>query len=166
MQTLRVVMLDKPAHKLMGLDKVIHQQRDHKLEEAREERRLRRRRQHEQATTRSSACRIDFRQLRRQVSIQSVLQRQDYWECMRGSQPQLRGPCPVHGQPRDESHRSFSVNTRKNVYRCFHRECNSQGNALDLWAAIRGLPIHEAAINLGEVFHVPLQPEQKEKRNS
>ena len=155
-----------PADKLLGLETVIHQERDRKLEEAREERRVRRSQQRQEATSFRLADphRLDYRELRRQVSVQDVLERIGHWQCMRGSEPQMRGPCPLHDQRCDKSDRSFSVNTKNNIYRCFHRECNSQGNALDLWAAISRLPFRDAAINLADVFHIDI--EQKEKRNT
>jgi DNA primase len=58
---------------------------------------------------------------------------------------QLRGPCPVHRSTSPTS-RSFSVNLKKNTFRCF--KCGAQGNQLDLWTAITKLPIHQAAETL------------------
>lgn len=46
--------------------------------------------------------------------------------------------------------RCFTVHTKKNVCCCHH--CGRQGNVLDLWAAIRGLPILEAAWELVHTF--------------
>lgn len=152
-----------PADKLLGLEKVIHEERDRKLEEAREERRLRRAQQqprqeapageHRPDRVTALSRRIDFREIRRQVSIRDVLQRLGFWDSMRGQGPQLRGPCPLHDRPQ-ERHRSFSVNTANNVFRCFHPPCQAQGNALDLWAAVHRLPGYEAAVNLAQVFDV------------
>jgi DNA primase len=42
--------------------------------------------------------------------------------------------------------RSFSVNVAIGRYHC-HR-CHSHGNQLELWAAARKLPLHQAAIDL------------------
>ncbi len=62
---------------------------------------------------------------------------------------QLRGPCPIHGSSSPRS-RSFSVNTGKNVFRCFAGSCGARGNQLDLWAAAMTLPLYEASILLAE----------------
>ena len=59
--------------------------------------------------------------------------------------PQLRGRCPIPDCP-SSSRRTFSVHLVRQGYRCF--ACGSQGNALDLWAAVRRLPLHEAALDL------------------
>jgi DNA primase len=58
---------------------------------------------------------------------------------------QVRGPCPVHRSASPHS-RSFSANLKRNAYRCF--KCGSSGNQLDLYAAIRGLTVFEAAVAL------------------
>ena len=107
---------------------------------------------------------IDFRQLRLQVRFQDVLQRLGYWQSMKGSQPQLRGPCPLHAQPH-EPYRCFSVNTHHNIYRCFHCECGSAGNVLDFWAAVHRLPVYEAAINLAQTFDIDVTTLLAEKQH-
>jgi putative transposase len=146
-----------PTDKLLGLEKVIHEERDRKLEQAREERRARRATQQdwqEAAPDRPvPSQRIDFREFRRQVGIQHVLDRLGFWDSMRGHGSQRRGPCPLHDQPH-EDHRSFSVNTQSNVFRCFHPECQAQGNALDLWAAVHHLPVYDAAVHLAQTFGI------------
>src|SRR5260221_84135 len=82
---------------------------------------------------------VDFAFLREQVTISQVLNRLGLLERMHCRGPQLRGPCPIHGQPKDSS-RSFSINVCKNIFRCFNVNCKAQGNVLDLWAAIHKLP--------------------------
>ena len=72
-----------------------------------------------------------------------------------GTPPQLRGPCPLHGQQQDRR-RCFSVHLTKQVFRCFHPDCAAQGNVLDLWATARHLPLYEAALDLANTF--PLDP--------
>lgn len=163
-----------PADKMLGLQQVIHEERDRKLEEAREERRRRREQRDErenkvecQQQTRPDAhCRrIDFQHLRRQVTIQGVLERLGYWQSMKGAGPQRRGPCPLHDRP-DQRYRSFAVNTSKNVYCCFHPDCNARGNVLDLWAAAHQLPLYDAAMSLAEAFNLdPYDNPGSEKRN-
>ena len=60
---------------------------------------------------------------------------------------QVRGPCPVHHSA-SPSGRSFSANLRLHIYRCF--KCGSSGNHLDLYAAVTGRSLFEAAIDLCE----------------
>ena len=87
---------------------------------------------------------VDFRVLRERIAMRGVLrllrfeaavQRGDQW----------RGPCPVLG-PRNRRSRSFSVNVRRGRYQCF--VCGSRGHALELWAAVRAVSLHAAALEL------------------
>jgi len=95
---------------------------------------------------------IDYTAARAQLSIAEVLRLIDY-------QPRthrglcLRGPCPLHGGRSPQS-RSFAVHLGKNVYHCFR--CDAGGNALDLWAALRRLPLHAAVVDLCERLHRPV----------
>src|SRR4051794_37677868 len=66
------------------------------------------------------------------------------------SQAQVRGPCPVH-RPASSRSRSFSANLKRNVYHCF--TCGSSGNQLDLYAAVTGLSLFDAAVALCERLH-------------
>jgi DNA primase len=87
---------------------------------------------------------IDYSQLRRQITMRAVLDLVGFratWR--RGSQ--LRGPCPILGC-RCTSGQSFSVHLARQIYHCF--ACRSHGNALDLWAAVRGLTLHHASLDL------------------
>ena len=90
---------------------------------------------------------IDYRQLRRQITMREVLDLIGFQPTSRHG-PQLRGSCPIPGC-RATSDRSFSVHLTRRVYRCF--ACHSHGNVLDLWAAVRGLPTYAAALNLCQV---------------
>ena len=93
---------------------------------------------------------IDYRQLRQRVSMTQVLDLIGFratWR--RGSQ--LRGPCPIPDCP-STSGRDFSVHLDRKVYHCF--ACRSHGNALDLWAAVRRLALHAAAIALCQTVHL------------
>jgi DNA primase len=87
---------------------------------------------------------IDYRQLRRQITMREVLDLIDFQATWRDG-PQLRGPCPIH-DCRSSSDRSFSVHLTRRVYHCF--ACHSHGNALDLWAAVRSLSFPQAALDL------------------
>jgi putative transposase len=167
-----------PADKLVGLEPAIHAERDRKLEEARQRRQQMWRaargddgpsRHAEPFADASPSQRptLDIPMLRRQVSIEQVLRHLGYLDPLRGSGPQRRGPCPLHDAPSDR-HRSFSVHLSKGVFRCFHPECQAQGNTLDLWAAYHRLPIGEAARTLADAFAPHLTSNEKsvtEKRN-
>lgn len=97
--------------------------------------------------------RIDFADLRRQISMTDVLRRLDVLPRLRGNGPQRRGPCPVHQQATD-SGRTFSVNLVKQAFRCLDPQCQAHGNLLDLWAAVHRLPLHAAALDLAKTFHL------------
>jgi len=151
-----------PADKLLGLEDVIHAERDRKLEEAREARRLRRQGQPARPPVATSSGKIDFRHLRRQVTMERVLDEIGYLASMTGSGPQRRGPCPLHDDPQHR-HPSFSVHLDKGVFRCFYPECQAQGNVLDLWARHTGLPLRQAAADLANRFGVATHPGNREE---
>jgi len=136
-----------PADQLAGRENAIFAARDRKLEEARSRRKARR------AAQRPAG--IDFATLRRQVTMEQVLQHLGHLDCLRGGGVQRRGPCPVHGSSHAGS-RSFSVNLEKNVFRCFRPDCGVQGNVLDLWAAAHRLPLAEAAKHLAQTLGLDL----------
>ncbi len=85
-----------------------------------------------------------------------------YFDRLRVSAPQRRGPCPVHGSKRSRG-RTFSVHPEKNVIQCFHPPCGASGNLLDLCCQIHQLTPYEGAIHLAETFALKLHPEQTEK---
>jgi DNA primase len=58
---------------------------------------------------------------------------------------QLRGPCPVHRSQSPQS-RSFSVHLAQGMCRCF--KCGFVGNQIQLWAALKGMTVYEAAVDL------------------
>ncbi len=167
-----------PADKLLGLQTVIHAERDRKLEEARELRRQKRRATRAKAVQPAEATGpmhskqdprelLDLAALRRQVSIEAVLGHLGYFESLHGTGPQRRGPCPLHDAPSDRF-RSLSVHLGKGVFRCFHPDCQAQGNTLDLWAAYHRMALGQAARSLAETFAPGLTTTNKpvtEKRN-
>jgi DNA primase len=90
---------------------------------------------------------INYRQLRASVQIEEILSWMQ-WEASSRVGDQLRGTCPICTAPRadttrPDSSRTFSVNTQRNIYRCFR--CGSGGNALDLWSSYRKLSLYAAA---------------------
>ena len=120
---------------------------------------------------------IDYERLRSTLRIMDVLARIG-WQATEGRGAQLRGPCPFCAgvenqglsatarQPtpklaaKQRPHRTFSVHTGRNIYRCFR--CGASGNAIDLWAAYRRLPIYEAS---KELTVEPQDPAIKQPEN-
>jgi hypothetical protein len=105
---------------------------------------------------------IDYAALRRQATMQQVLERLGCLPRLKGSGTQRRGPCPIHASP-DNCERTFSASLDKHVFRCFHAECRAQGNVLDLWAAVHQLPLYDAALHLAKTFHLELIPIREEE---
>jgi len=105
---------------------------------------------------------IDFAAIRRQVTMEQVLNHLGYLDRLIGSGPQRRGPCPLHADEHPRG-RSFSVNLDKNVCQCFHPPCGLKGNVLDLWARYHRLPLREAALNLAEAFSLNTPPNREEE---
>jgi DNA primase len=87
---------------------------------------------------------VDFNLLRNEITMEQVLNQLDF-EPVTRTGPQWYGPCPVHDSASRRS-RAFSVNIDTRRYYC-HR-CHSQGNQLELWAAVKQLPLYQAAIDL------------------
>lgn len=87
---------------------------------------------------------IDYRAARAQIRLAEVLQLLEYQPSFRRGE-QWRGPCPLHGS-RSVTSRSFAAHLGKNVFHCFR--CGAGGNALDLWVAWTGLPLHAAVHEL------------------
>lgn len=89
---------------------------------------------------------VDFHAVRSMISMEQVLTLIGFVpQQTRGEQ--RRGPCPVHRSVLSSS-RSFSVNLRRNAYRCF--KCGSSGNQLDLWATLHKTDLHTATLDLCE----------------
>lgn len=105
---------------------------------------------------------VDYSHLREQISIEQVLRHLGHFDLLRGSGPQRRGPCPIHGSSRATS-RSFSVNLQRNIFQCFNRKCSAAGNTLDLWATLHNQSIHQAAMDLASTFNLKIT--RTEKRN-
>jgi transposase len=95
--------------------------------------------------------RLDFARLRQQISLEQVLRELRWWDCLKGSGPQRRGPCPIHEAPSTQG-RCFSVHLEKNVFQCFDASCGAKGNVLDLWAQCQRLSISQAAEDLAQRF--------------
>ena len=92
---------------------------------------------------------IRFAEVRAKITIGEVLGLIGF-VASETSGDQVRGPCPVHRSDAPSS-RCFSANLRLQVYRCF--KCGSSGNHLDLYAAVTGLSLFDAAVDLCERLH-------------
>lgn len=108
---------------------------------------------------------IDFAHVRAQITIEQVLLKLGVLEQLRGRGPQRRGACPIHGGDPNGVGRPFSVNLDKNAFRCMNAACGKQGNALDLWAAARGMDLRPAAIDLARTFGLELAPSSSKARH-
>jgi transposase len=104
---------------------------------------------------------IDYAALREQVSFERVLNH--LGQRVNGSQH--RGPCPLH-EPHAKRGHSFSVNLKRNAFRCFDTGCRAQGNVLDFWSAYRQLPLYEAAVDLARTFQIHLPTQQGRQRSN
>lgn len=102
---------------------------------------------------------VDYRALRRQVSMERVLELIDYRPTSRRG-PQLRGPCPFHAST--EHRRCFSVHLTKGLFHCF--QCGAHGNQLDLWSQLHHLSIHDAALDLGRRIDISMIDRRPETR--
>jgi DNA primase len=95
---------------------------------------------------------IDYHRLRQQITMRQILDLLGFRATWRRG-PQHRGPCPIRGC-RSHSRPPFSVHLTRQCYQCF--VCHSHGNPLDLWAAVRRLPLHQAAVDLCRSLGLPL----------
>jgi putative transposase len=145
-----------PADKLAGREQEIFAERDRKLEQARQHRKTRR----QAVASVPHDSNVDFAAVRSQVTMEQVLRRLGHLDRLHGSGHQRRGPCPLHGSG-DGRSRPFSVNLKKNVFRCFDPNCAACGNTLDFWAAVYKLPLREAALHLADTFRLSVTGPEK-----
>jgi transposase len=99
---------------------------------------------------------IDFAHLKGQLPLARVLDHLGLTARLRGSGAQRRCACPIHRG--DARGRTFSVNLVENVFQCFDRTCGKKGDVIDLWASVRGMSLHEAALDLVRTFHLEPTP--------
>jgi transposase InsO family protein len=148
-----------PNDRLHGRHEQIGAERDRKLVEARERRKLIRQHEHERRQpphdaqpTLPERPAIDFDAVRAAVTMAAVL-------ALLGFQPQTtrgaqqRGPCPLHGSSTGTS-RVFSVNLDDQIFHCF--KCGRSGNALDLWIQATRQTPYDAALALCQRLNIPL----------
>jgi putative transposase len=144
-----------PQDKLEGRDQLIFDERDRKLAEARERRRLMRlaqRQQPEPPVAPPPRPAIDFPALQNMLSVTAVLQLLGFVaNTTRGRQQ--RGPCPLHGSTSGTS-RCFSAHLERNIFHCF--KCGCTGNALDLWVKATQQTPYDAALDLCQRLNLTL----------
>jgi hypothetical protein len=101
---------------------------------------------------------IDFAHLKAQLPLARVLEHLGLLSELRGTASQRRGPCPLHSQAGQGPGRTFSVHLEQQVFRCFDARCGIQGDVIDLWAAVKGLSLREAALELVRIFNLEPAP--------
>jgi hypothetical protein len=75
---------------------------------------------------------------------------------LRGRGPQRRCACPLHRG--DARGRTFSVNLDANVWQCFAQECGRKGDVIDLGAAVQGVSLRAAALEVVQTFGLEPAP--------
>jgi hypothetical protein len=66
----------------------------------------------------------------------------------------------------DARGRTFSVNLDAHVFQCFDKKCGQKGDVIDLWAAVKGLSLRDAALDLVHTFGLEPAPRHgTEKRH-
>jgi transposase len=107
---------------------------------------------------------IDFAHIKSQLPLARVLDQLGLAARLHGSGPQRRGACPLHRG--DARGRTFSVNLDENVFHCFDKQCGQRGDVIDLWAAVQGMALRDAALDLVRTFGLEPAPRSgTEKRN-
>ncbi len=111
---------------------------------------------------------VDFKQVKARVSIEDVLGRYGLVGRLTRKGDQLVGMCPIHHQGGEgKSHKQqFSVNVKKNAFRCFAASCGKKGDQIALVAALEGVAMRKAGLLLQEWFGIKpevARPEDAEK---
>lgn len=88
---------------------------------------------------------LDFRSMKREVKLESVL-RHYHVKLRRSGKDQYRGCCPIH---RGDGCDAFHVNLARNIFHCF--ACDAGGTVLDFVAAMERCSLFEAARRLGDI---------------
>ena len=152
-----------PRDKLEGRAQAIFDARDRKLAEARERRKSLRQTAHANGAAAGPRPTIDFAAVRALISLAEVLALLRY-QPTRSRGSQQRGPCPVHGSHNPARSQCFSANLADNLCHCF--KCGFGGNALDLWVAVTGQNIYDAAVDLCQRLGRPVPTKDPDRRAS
>jgi transposase len=103
---------------------------------------------------------VDFEHVKSQLPLKRVLEHLQLLDGLRGTGGQRKGPCPLHG-PKSEGKKpgpTFSVNLDKNAFKCFQPTCARKGDVIDLWAALHGISLRQAALELVHIFNLEPAP--------
>ena len=100
---------------------------------------------------------VDFVHLKKRLPLAQVLDQLGLMARLRGRGAQRRGACPIHRG--DARGRTFSVNLAENVFQCFDKKCGQKGDVIDLWAAVHGLSLRAAALDLVRTFGLEPAPQ-------
>lgn len=94
---------------------------------------------------------VDFKTIKEAVDMQMVL---DHYgiKGLTKSGDELRGSCPMHKS--SQRSKNFTVNIRKNAFKCFAKDCGARGNVLDFVAAKEECSVRDAALKLQDWFKV------------
>jgi len=85
--------------------------------------------------------RADFRQLKRIVSIEHVLQTVGFLEHLKRRGNKLVGPCPIH---HGDNPNAFIVDLERNIWHCFTR-CRGGGDLIDFIRHLYEIPYSEVS---------------------
>jgi transposase InsO family protein len=151
-----------PKDMLAGRAQEIFDARDRKLAEARERRKTMRQTAHQEAATPARPS-IDFTAVRAAITLAEVLALLHFVP-NRSRGAEQRGPCPAHGTRNAARSRCFSADVARNIWHCF--KCDKGGNALDLWMAVTGQNIYDAAVDLCQRLGRPLPTNEPTSRSA
>ena len=107
---------------------------------------------------------VDFAHVKSQLPIERVLDHFGLTANLKGRGRQRRGPCPVHDKDGKTKGRTFAVQLDQNAFYCFYPPCGIKGDVIDLWARLKGVKLHDAALDLVNTFNLEPAP-PTEKRN-
>lgn len=94
---------------------------------------------------------LDFREIKREISMFRVLDWIGWRARVIVRDAIRRGACPIHGS-RNPRSRNFCAT--EGGYYC--HSCHAHGDQIRFWAELRHLTMYHAAIDLCEVFEVPM----------
>lgn len=99
---------------------------------------------------------VSFAEVKRAISMETVLTRYGLFENLSRKGKNLAGPCPFC---KGKSARQFQVNLVKNAWYCFG--CKQGGNILDFVAKHEGVSVRTAALKLNSWFELGLAEEAR-----
>src|SRR5690348_7350050 len=94
------------------------------------------------------AQRIYFEQIKRSVSITTILDRYGILSEMKRMGSTLKGTCPIH---RGSNDRQFTIDENKGLFKCFSPKCGRGGDIITLVSALEGgIGIRDAALLIAD----------------